>query len=889
MAVIYKSTITAVQRCASYSTFELLDVVLSRAGSSFRLAIIYRPPPSPNALFFEELEDLIQSNGNSRRKQRLLIVGDLNIHVDDLNDPASQHLARLIDSLSLCQFVSDCTHLGGHTLDLVISDPRDPLVSRVEVGSLFSDHYAVDCWLHMKRPPLPIVRKQFRLVKSIVVEDFSAELSNLPLFTSPAPCLADRLEQYESIAATFEKFAPLQTRSVVLRPEAPWFSSKESSLRRSVRQAERTARATDKPRHWRQFHKLRTQYRLALRLAKASFFKTKIADCGRDGRALWRLADFLLGRKDGSGSTLRPSVKTASNFSEFFIGKIGKIRAALDLAATGMDDGALPIPERVFLTQHDVNDQLASFPTVSISDVVRVVMASPSKTCSLDPLPCWLLKQCLSTLAPAITDIINLSLQSGTFPRALKKAQVIPVLKKKTLDPNDPASYRPVSNLSFLSKTIERSVAAVLTAHFTRFNILPTHQSAYRAGHSTETALLEVTDDILRSVDRGDACMLMLLDLSAAFDTIDHGILLERLERSCGVTGTALSWFVDYLQDRSQAVVIGGLRSADAQLKYGVPQGSVLGPPLYTAYASPVVEVAVLHPAVRVHGFSDDTQFRVTYKARDGAAARVEAGGVLSACLVDSRRFFLRNRLQENATKRELLCVTARTRLTELDDEPVVVDGLAIQPSASVRNLGVILDRSMSMEQQIDATRRNAYYYLRMIRRVRHCLDLAATKLLVHGLVISRLDYGNSLLYGLPDGLLQKLQRVQNAAARLVLQAGRSSRSSRSLLRELNWLPIRERIVYKVAAVTHRCIYGDGPGYLRDLLCHYRPARSLRSADQHLLVVPKFNMQTYGRRSFSVAAPLTWNALPLELRATQSHSTFLRLLKTHLFCKAYVS
>ena len=186
---------------------------------------------------------------------------------------------------------------------------------------------------------------------------------------------------------------------------------------------------------------------------------------------------------------------------------------------------------------------LRVFRPLTVADVVAAVRALPDKQCTSDPLPTRLLKDNVDVLAPFLVELLNQSLALGVVPSIFKSAYVTPLLKKADLDPADAKSYRPISNLTVLSKLLERLVARQLLDYLTTSKLLPTLQSAYRAHHSTETAVLRVLADILRAVDSGDLALLTLLDLSAAFDTVDHVTLLRRLEVSYGLGGTVHSWF----------------------------------------------------------------------------------------------------------------------------------------------------------------------------------------------------------------------------------------------------------------------------------------------------------------------------------------------------------
>ena len=165
-----------------------------------------------------------------------------------------------------------------------------------------------------------------------------------------------------------------------------------------------------------------------------------------------------------------------------------------------------------------------------------------------------------------------------------------------------------VSNLSFMFKILEKVVAYQLLSHLNRYNLFSGFQSAYRPGHSTETALLKVVNDLLSALDEGKFLVLVLLDLSAAFDTIDHYILLYRLHHVFGIQGTALSWFRSYLTNRFQMVSIKGTLSDPVELCYGVLQGSVLGPILFILYMQPLSHVILNHPVSHML-YADDTQY----------------------------------------------------------------------------------------------------------------------------------------------------------------------------------------------------------------------------------------------------------------------------------------
>ena len=255
-------------------------------------------------------------------------------------------------------------------------------------------------------------------------------------------------------------------------------------------------------------------------------------------------------------------------------------------------------------------------------------------------------------LISPITSIINLSLTEGSFPSHFKSAHVPPLLKKPFLNKDSMNNYRPVSNLSFLSKVLEKVVVNQLNTHINSSNTPNQYQSAYRKFHSTETALLKIHNDILASMDAGKVTALTLLDLSAAFDTIDHTILQRRLDDWFGVTRKALDWFKLYLTGRCQRIKLGDCLFSIADLKFGVPQGSVLGPLLFTFYTTPLSSMIFEH-AIPHHLYADDSQLYVSFASGDSAAAL----NGLQSCLASVQSWTSTNKLKLNPDKTECLLI----------------------------------------------------------------------------------------------------------------------------------------------------------------------------------------------------------------------------------------
>jgi hypothetical protein len=426
---------------------------------------------------------------------------------------------------------------------------------------------------------------------------------------------------------------------------------------------------------------------------------------------------------------------------------------------------------------------------------------------------------------------------------------------------------------------LEKVVADRLIAHLQENNLYEPLQSAYRQYCSTETALLKVQDHILKNLDKRKGVVLLLLDLSAAFDTVDHATLLNTLENTFGVTGQCLSWVASYLSHRQQSVCISGERSSSRNLSCGVPQGSVLGPLLFTMYIAPLAAILRQY-GIHFHIYADDTQIYLEFDMGDPTSMQTAIDRV-ERCVATVREWMRRNTLILNDDKSELLIIRPRSAGPQEMPETFTIGNATIVPSQSARILGVIFDSTMALENHVANTCRAAYYQLHGIGRIRRYLDQQTAKQLVHALVVSRLDSCNSLLVGLTVDLLGRLQRVQNACAKVIMRRRKYDHVT-PLLKELHWLPMDMRIRYKVLMLTFKCLHGLAPQYLVDLITPYRPGRQLRSADQLLLVQPRARTRL-GERAFSYAGPHLWNGLPLTLRQCRTLSTFKVSLKTHLF------
>ena len=403
---------------------------------------------------------------------------------------------------------------------------------------------------------------------------------------------------------------------------------------------------------------------------------------------------------------------------------------------------------------------------------------------------------------------------------------------------------------------LEKVVASRIQSHLSANSLSSSFQSAYRIFHSTETTLLKIHNDLILAMDRGEVTSLILLDLSAAFDTVDHSILLTRLQNWFGLDGLSLDWFSSYLSLRSQAVSINDTISAYSTLSCGVPQGSVLGPLLFTLYTTPLGSV-ISKNSLKYHLYADDTQLYISFTSTNSALSLE----TLTTTFNEILSWMNLNKLLLNPSKTEFLLIgTKQQRLKFSNLTNLSLSNDIIPVSSSARNLGFIFDSDMSFSDQINSVSKSCHFHIRDIRRIRHLLPLSTATALANSLVSSKLDYCNSLYSGISQTNLNKLQRIQNSLARVITNTSKYQHITPTL-KKLHWLPIKQRIDYKICLLTYKTLTNQQPIYLYNSLSFPSHSVFARSSDSLVLSIP-YVRSSLGKRAFSVIGPRLWNSLP---------------------------
>ena len=866
-------------------SFEHIEVNFKFKGNCFSFIVVYRPPASNANVFFDEFENLLDSIDLLAKK--VIICGDFNFWMDDNTISNTKIFNEKLAINQLINNTNTVTTSTGHMLDLVISDSINKSISDVTVEEkrrFTSIHHLISFHIPLlkeKQRKRILFRNKldFNQTEYItaITEKFNtlllSQCSHTERCVRKSDCVDCLMDLYTQInKSEYDARCPEVEKSIVIVDKSPWFNGETLRAKQEKRRKEHAWLRNKTENAWTVYCEARNSYNNLIRRTKIEYYKKKINEAAKDVRKLYCLLNGLMGYSERRLPDCRSEQDLADDFLLFFKNKIDNISDSFPLN--------LECPVE---TEHVCSERLSSFQTIEDTHVINIISRVKKTNCPSDPVPIKDIVNAdnFSSLISVFVKIINTSITTKRFPSSEKLAIIKPVLKTG-LDPQSLSSYRPVSNLSFMSKMIENVILDQLMAHLLRTNALPDSQSAYRKFYSTETTICSVISDLLTVIDEGKCAILILLDLSAAFDTVVHHLLIEDL-RSVGIEADALDYLTDYLNNRRYCVKIGKSTSESMPLSRGVPQGSVLGPILFCIYTIGLSKL-LENTGVMFKTFADDTQLYLTITDIDATCER------LNIVLGKLKTWMMYKQLKLNVNKTEYMVIGKKNGLDALRESQFVVDNCTLEFVDSVKDLGVLIDNTLSLNSQINDVARISSYHLRNIAFIRKYIDEESTKKLVCNCVINRLDYCNSIYYNLPNYQLRKLQRIQSKAARLIKGVRRQDRITPVLI-ELHWLPIKARIKYKICVLTQQAIVTGKPGYLRNMLSikqltSHRGVDTRSYTDGRKLVEPRC-YSNMGFRAFRSIAPRLYNTLPREVRLLDNIATFKKKLKTTIFDDCY--
>lgn len=676
------------------------------------------------------------------------------------------------------------------------------------------------------------------------------------------------------ITKVIDKHAPIR-KQAVRNVAAPWLDKDLKQYMKHRDEVRTQAIKTNQLEKWNEYRKLRNFVTKLNKNKKRLYYQKKINEVKSDSKKVWSTLNELMGKKtrsdptflEGDGIYLTKPREIANYLSQSFTNKIKKLRNAMEVRQEEKITCQL-IRKYIMQTKNCTFE----FAEVTEDDVKKLLKESKEKPSGIDNIEVRLLKMVVDFISLPVSHIINLSLRNNIFPSPWKMAKLIPLIKNNK-EPLSGQNSRPISLLPALSKIMEKVVYDQIQEYFTAQGLNTIYQHAYKMGHSTTTALTQITDHWLQEIDNKKIVGTIFLDLSAAFDLLDHTILLNKL-KCYGFLLPALRWLESYLSNREYKVYFNGNYSDVGHMDCGVPQGSCLGPLLFSIFTNDL-PLVLQHATMAI--YADDTTLFAS------AQTDCQLNNILNDELALVTQWIRANKLVVNVKKTKCMVVGTKHLLKTTPMLHLTSGNMIIEQVDQAKLLGVIVDSRLSWTSQINYVLQKMGRSMGIIKHCRECIPRWLTKQLVQSLVLSYLDYASVVWSNTSENNLHKLQVAQNKAARIVL--GCPYRTNvRTMHNSLAWLTVKCRLKYFLITFIRNIILTKIPKVIHNKLSFFSDNHSYgtrqTSVTRCALPCCKTNQM---QRTVCYRAMVAWNALPGFLLLENSKRCFQKKLKVFLF------
>lgn len=836
---------------------EQLWAVVGISGRRIGVGAVYSPPQSNVDLLLDGLEDALMNC--LLTVDEIYCCGDFNIDILKTNHSSVTRLQSLLDEFEATQIIDEPTRVtetSASLLDIIITTENVNILGSGVLVCHLSDHDSVFCDIRAGNSKVRPTFRTYRDLDHMNFDHFNDDLQcinfNYMLSLSEVDDKLSFLNQ--QILSLFNKHAPLITRRFT-KKFVPWLTDNLKLLMSMRDKAKNKFRRSRNPNDWNYYKSLRNLTNKTCKLEKRAYFE--YISRNRNSAFMWSHLK-LLGLSKSSNFQIPDHLRDAEKINNYFINCIPTTSVGASSGATASVRISIP-PCNLF-----------HFKTVSINDINGIIGGLKSTATGSDGINIKMLRVCCPFLTPYIVHIINSCILQNIFPGDWKRAAITPIPKKQNIV--ELKDLRPISILPTLSKVFEHILERQIKTYVEECCLLPDIQSGFRAGYSCTSALLGVTSDILEATDRGEITVLVLLDYSKAFDTVNHKLLLEILKKN-GFSQNATSLLESYLCDRFQFVRIGEQCSRPLPVSDGVPQGSILSPILFSLYTSSFCDV-IKH--MKCHLYADDTQLYYSFKPRDWR----EAVAKINEDLANIYAIAIEHALHINPTKCQFLIFGKNKICDNLKNSiNLYINNIKIPFTHQARNLGLLLDNTFRYRDQISKYINLAFLNLRKLYPHRANLTVKTKKILCETFVLSHFRYCSEIYHSCLDYITSyRIQKIQNACLRYIYGIRKFDHVSHKLM-DIGWLSMRGRRELQTLFFYHKIITTKSPPYLYNKIRFRTDVHNVTTRFRGL-ISPPYHRTALFERSFVFCIYKKYNELPDFLKACGTATFKLKLRPT---------
>ena len=886
----------------------------------FLLSTIYKPQYSnitKEVNYQSKLENNIVKAQSITKD--IIITGDLNIDMRKKKNPETKQLSEICKTQNLKQLIKKTTRINTDKntktiIDHIWTHKDADLINESGTCTGLSDHMGLYMKINRSLNVQPKAKIRVRCYKNYKKEVFASDIKN-SIAQSDLENLINNKEVNKAALLLTEllnenanKHAPMiEITPSENRKPAPWYNDELQDLIRYKNKLIADSYIIGKKLLRTRIKKTTNKIKSRKRTLKTIYIKSEIEKAGKDNKKLWKLLNILSNRKKQK-KIIQPSdinQEKANSLNKFLasIGQETQNEIANELkekdpATYNIQGNNSP------KISNSKSLPLFAFTPESEENIGKIIDNIKSDAATgFDNIGPRIIKDIKDEIVPILTKLINLSYETNVFPQCYKTAIITPIYKKD--DPEDISNYRPISVLPTISKILERSASDQIIKYLELYRKISKSQHAYRKKHGTITCLADLLNFIYKKIDEKQLVAILSLDLSKAFDCINHQLLLEKL-RKLGLNEKATLWIKSYLEDRSQKTKFEFFTSEITEVLSGVPQGSILGPLLFLCFVNDLPEN--FENTCSIFAYADDTQLVVSAQTPDELKEKI------TTTLQIAHSWYQKNLMKINPSKTELLILNQKSaskkkhqpnarkflfknkktkpiakskiKIPQIKKIKTIINNknVKIKTKPHIKVLGVFIDQELNWNKHIKQVKKKSMDATYNLHRINHLLPIEQRILLYNAITNSIFNYADIIYGGCNETDSKKLQIVQNFAAKSI--TGRRKRDSASAaLKELKFLTLKQRRMVHEAVFIHKILLDKKPESLYNQYLSYFSIANTRQSSNKKLNIPKHSTAKF-KKSPLYRTIKAWNNAPTDLpkNNAKKHKT---LLQQHLIKSIY--